>query len=147
MKIDGGVLTLHQSDIGHFMTCPEQFRAANGITPGGLIVRENATERVETDAATIGTVIHALIEHELRGDHVLSLDEMHGWVANHYMETITGYFENEVIYRTETYGDDPTKAGNALRMPTESWIGSPEQTIGNHPQRQPCNKNRHLLCV
>ena len=126
MKYDDGVLTLHQSDISHYVTCPEQFRVVNHIGPGAQFDDE-PTIRVETDAATIGTCLHAAIERELSGKPFSSLAAAQKWATDWMGETVSGFMSNGIVYRTESYGDDPAKAVGAVCNLVESWFVSEER--------------------
>lgn len=125
MKFDDGVLTLHQSDISHFITCPEQFRVTNGLGP--LVQVDGDQYRSESDAATIGTCLHAVIEHELTGSRFKNLEAALRWARDWMGETITGYIRDEVDYRTESYGGDPGRTLQAVNLLVESWYQSKER--------------------
>ena len=138
MKVtDDGDLVLHQSDIGHFMTCPEQFRVENGIVPGGVF-EKNVDLRVETDAATIGTVFHATVEHELTGNRFQRVSDAERWAKQHMGNLVFEYMTNGTEYRTESFGDDPTKALATLAKLVNRWFYSQERKywlalVADHP--------------
>lgn len=127
MKTDGeGTLWLHQSDIGHFMTCPDQFRVVNGIQPGGLF--EKVPEfRVETDAATVGTVFHAVVEHEIGGNRFQRATDAVRWAKNEMGNRVLQYTVDGTEYRTESFGSNPTKALHILAKLVETWFASDER--------------------
>lgn len=139
MKTDGdGTLWLHQSDINHFMTCPEQFRVVNGIQPGGVFEKV-PDHRVETDAATVGTVFHAVIEHEITEGRFQRAADAVRWAKNHMGDLVFGYVTDGVEYRTESFGADPTKALSALARLVETWFKSDERKYwlaiaADHPE-------------
>ena len=127
MKTDGdGTLWLHQSDIGHFMTCPEQFRVVNGIQPGGVFDK-SVDYRVETDAATIGTVFHSVIEHEITEGRFQRSSDAVRWAKSRMGDLVFEYITDGVEYRTESFGDDPTRALLTLSKLVERWFASEER--------------------
>ena len=125
MKLDDGVLTLHQSDIGHYIMCPEQFRVVNDIGPYAE-VPDSDPIRVETDAASIGTCLHAVIEKDL-SDPFTNFPEMLGWGSNRFGQMIQQYVDDGFEYRSETYGGDPARTLGALQMLIKSWYNSDER--------------------
>ena len=86
---DPSTLILHQSDIGHFLTCPEQFRVENGIVPGGDFEKDPSL-RVETDAATVGTVTHAMIEHDLH-ERFARVTDAQRWAKDYMGNLVMDY--------------------------------------------------------
>jgi PD-(D/E)XK nuclease superfamily len=134
---DPTTLVLHQSDIKHFLTCPEQFRVVNGIQPGGDF--EKVVEhRVETDAATLGTVMHHVIEHELTGQRFVRADDAVRYAKNHMGELILGYIQDGTEYRTESFGENPRKSLEALERLVRTWFASHERQhwlalVNDHP--------------
>ena len=140
MKVGGEderTLYLHQSDIGHFLTCPDQYRVVNGIEPGGTFVKK-VEHRVETDAATIGTVFHSTVEHELNGERFARADDAVRWARNTMAELVIEYMQNGVEYRTESFGDDPTRALATLEKLVRMWFAGNERKywlalVADHP--------------
>jgi hypothetical protein len=123
---DNGTLWLHQSDIGHFMSCPEQFRVVNGILPGGSF-EKNISHRVETDAATIGTIFHSVIEHEIQEGRFQRVADAIKWAKTEMGHRVLGYMEAGTEYRTESFGDDPTRALGTLAKLVTMWFNSDER--------------------
>ncbi len=121
-----GDLVLHQSDIGAFVTCPDQFRVTNGIQPGGSFDK-NLGVRVETDAATIGTVTHSVIEHELTQGRFANAESAIRWAKNTMGEMVFGYVTDGFEYRTESYGDNPNGALKVLEKCVRLWWNSQER--------------------
>lgn len=119
MKADGEVLTLHQSDIKHFLTCPEQYRVVNGVLPGGDFEKQ-ADLRVETDAATVGTVFHAVIEQDITHGFP-SVEEAERWGKQFMGDLVFQYLSDGTEYRCESFGDDPTKSLAALCQLIDRW--------------------------
>lgn len=130
-------LILHQSDLKHFLTCPDQFRIVNGIQPGGDF--EKVPEyRVETDAATLGTTMHAVIEHELLGNRFQRADDAVRWAKQAMGDLVYGYVTNGTQYRTESFGENPKKALAALEGLVRRWFASNERKhwlaiVNDHP--------------
>ena len=125
MDINGSTLTLHQSDIKHFITCPDQFRRVNGILPGGNW-DPGVDIRVETDAATLGTVFHKVLETDIVKPFPSETDAVR-FAKNVLGETIMEYTLSGVEYRTESFGGDPIKQLDTLAMLTERWYRSDER--------------------
>lgn len=117
MKInpDGTIITLHQSDIETWHTCPEQMRLTH-----------MTSNRDETDAATVGTVLHAVIEHEVTGEFGKTVKSLKGWAANHFLETLEGYAESASAYSRSSFKTD-TKALAVLDGLVQAWWDSPER--------------------
>lgn len=141
MKVtEDGALVLHQSDIGHFMTCPEQFRVTNGIEPGGTFVKQ-VDMRVETDAATVGTVLHAVIEHDLSADGPFrNMTDALEWGYTHMGGLIQSYVDSGTEYRTESFGANPQGALKKLSVLVEKWFTCDERSywislIAHHPDQ------------
>jgi len=126
MKLENGVLTLNQSDISAYMKCPEQMRLANEIEPGVETIDIDRDARMQTDAATLGTVFHAVIEHDLQKGfkNVLAAKK---WARLALSELILGYVENGIDYRTESFGDDPERILIELDQLVESWFETNER--------------------
>jgi len=126
MKLVDGVMTLHQSDISQYMKCPEQFRLANGISPNATWNPPDGG-RVESDAATVGTVLHGVIEQDLIYPFD-TLEKANSFGRQYLGSLITGYVEDGVEYRTESFGADPQVALRELGWLIESWYKSAERT-------------------
>lgn len=132
---DNQRLTLHQSDISHYLTCPEQFRRVNGLGGGEPPPPDWGGLRVETDAATIGTVLHAVIERELTTGEYASLDSARKTARERMGSLIRSYVDDGVPYRCETYGDDPRRALEALDRLVRDWYESDERQYWLHRER------------
>lgn len=135
MKYSDGILVLHQSDISHFITCPEQFRVVNHLGQNRFPEPDDGPIRSESDAATIGTCLHALIENELQGGWFKTLQSAKKWARTWFGQQIVSYLEDEVEYRTESYGGDPTKTLRAVDQLVESWWHSTERAYWQQRDR------------
>lgn len=125
MKADGTTLWLHQSDIESFRNCPDQFRIVNGVLPGGDF--EKVPElRLETDAATVGTCFHAMVEHDI-GNGFTRLTDAQRWAKDFMTSLLSEYTMNGTEYRCETFGADPAKALTALAGLTKMWFNCAER--------------------
>lgn len=131
MHYDDGVLTLHQSDISHYMNCPEQFRVVNGLGGGKLPDPDHESLRVETDAATVGTVLHSVIERDL-GEPYKSVSSAQKAARKILGNLVESYILNGIEYRTESFGSDPGKCLKALDLLVESWMTSEEREYWQH---------------
>lgn len=125
MKLEEGVLTLHQSDISHYMKCPEQFRVVNGLHPGAVWEPVDGG-RIETDAATVGTVLHAVIEEDLNTRFVRVRDAIK-FGMDYFHQLLGEYLESGVEYRTESFGADPSKPMAQIKFLIENWFRSDER--------------------
>jgi hypothetical protein len=125
MRLNDGVLTLHQSDISHYLKCPEQFRLANGIGPNATWTPPEGG-RMESDAATVGTSLHAVIEADLR-EPFPTVSSAVEYGRRYMGGLVAEYIDQEVEYRTESFGDDPAKALQELKFLIESWMNSQER--------------------
>jgi hypothetical protein len=118
------------------MKCPELFRVSNGIEPSGVWSPPDLG-RVETDAAVVGTVLHSVIEADLT-EPFPTVNEALQFGQHTLAELIVSFAQNEIEYRTETFGDDPTKCLAALDALVQQWWDSGERDywlmlIGEHP--------------
>ena len=134
MRYEDGVLTLHQSDINNYITCPEQFRAVNGLGGGKPPDPDFDNIRIETDAATVGTVLHAVIEHDLSGTEFKTSKKAMAHGRSIFGDLCADYVANNIEYRTESFGT-PDKALEALDKLVESWFFSEEREYWH--QRDP----------
>lgn len=124
MKVNGDVLTIHQSDIKHFIMCADQFRAANGILPGGDI-DPSVDGRVETDAATLGTVFHTVVEADLH-ERFVSDDDVRAFAEKELSALIAHYWTEGVEYRTESFGEGDKQLETLFKL-TDRWFRSAER--------------------
>ena len=127
-------LTLHQSDINNYMNCPEQFRVVHDL--GGEKPPDADWEpiRVETDAATVGTVLHTVIEQDLSGTDLGTSKKAVQFGRETFRNILSEYSLADVEYRRESFGTDE-KAIAALDLLVESWFFSEEREYWH--QRKP----------
>lgn len=116
MKItDDGIYHVRQSDIETFLNCPEQSRRRMLVADGS---------RSESDAATVGTALHTVIEHELAGNTYSSLKECKGFSAKTFLELLEEYAANPLCsYSAESFGTH-ARAMEQLAILSESWYTS-----------------------
>jgi hypothetical protein len=118
MRFDEQGLHLRQSDINEWLNCPERFRRS--------IVESESEQPIshESDAALVGTVIHAAIEYEfLNGPQDRSkLDE----IALHmYAKMCEEFRNNETIsFNEASYGGKDSKAYEDIVGLVEKWFSS-----------------------
>lgn len=118
MRFDDQGLHLRQSDINEWLTCPERFRRG--------IVEAQSPEPVnhESDAALVGTVIHACIEYEfLNGAQNRSkLDE----IALHMYAKMCHDFRNDpnTVFNEASYNGKDSKAYEDIVGLVEKWFTS-----------------------
>ena len=114
MKIRDNGVVLHQSDLKSH--CLEQLRL--GFVAEG--------PRMETDAATVGTVLHSVIEHELRGSPFDNEGDAIQWGAEQYVQVLETYKDAGATYSMGTF-ENHTRALAALGWLVRSWYHSPER--------------------
>jgi hypothetical protein len=127
MKAEGDTITLHQSDLKNFLSCADQFRVTNGVLPGGDI-DPDVDIRIETDAATLGTVFHSIVERDIV-DPYKSLVGMQRSAKASLGNVILEYTTSGVIYRTESFGADGTRLLAKLADLCEMWWHYPERKL------------------
>ena len=112
---DGTVITLHQSDIETWHTCGEQMR---------LVHKTN--NRDETDAASVGTAMHGLIEHEIENGFYKTLKGAQSFACNFFADLLESYKENGSNYSRSSFGTD-LKALDTLKVLVTAWFHCPER--------------------
>ena len=115
MKIEPRGIVLHQSDIKSH--CLEQMRL--------YMVAEGP--RMETDAATVGTVLHAVIDYELQGQPFDTEHDAVAWAAAEFVCTLEAYKRAGATYSMSTF-DSHDKALRSLSWLVKSWYHCPERT-------------------
>lgn len=125
MLLNDSGIHLHQSDVESFRKCPESKRldVINGLDAFG--------ELFESDAATVGTGMHATIEYELAGNWQTDLFRLKEYASNWFMETMRTYAVSGVRYSRETFRTD-LKAIASLEILVESWFKSEEREMLQH---------------
>lgn len=117
MKIndDGTIITLHQSDIETWHTCGEQLRLTH-----------KTTNRDETDAATVGTAMHGLIQHELDEGFYKTLKGAQSFAANKFVDLLQSYKDEGSNYSRSSFKTD-LKALDQIKTLVTAWFHSPER--------------------
>ncbi len=113
MRIDENGIHLRQSDVDGYRKCPEQFRQKFF----------GEIEDPETDAALVGTAIHALIEHEGTNGHFGTVAEMADFACNYYCEEVDRFEREGIQFNQVKY----PRLDRALDMVTHhaaNWGGS-----------------------
>ena len=118
---DNRVITLHQSDINSFLICPEQLRVT--AFHGG---------RVETDAATVGTGVHATIEAEKIHGLFHSLNDMQDWGVAWFVNELATYEYESIPYSRSSFDTDNVAVKNLLTHLAHYWV-SRERSEYLHP--------------
>lgn len=116
MRVDENGLHIHQSDLKN--QCLEKLRL-DTVAVG---------PRMETDAATVGTVLHAAIEYELTTETFDSEFDARAWAAHHFLYMLEKYQEDGCGYSMATFGD-MTRALASLDSLVISWYRSDERGI------------------
>ena len=114
MKFDEHGIHIHQSDLKNH--CLEKLRLETVATG----------PRVENDAATVGTVLHATIEHELSNGKFDDVDAAVNFAAYEYVRTLERYQQEERPYVLSSFGDH-SKAIAHLDVLVRSWYACDER--------------------
>ena len=116
MKLDEQGIHIHQSDInGH---CLEQLRL-DTVAVG---------PRQETDAATVGTALHAGIEDELNNGFCETEEDVVRIVIQHFVDLLASYADSGAGYVQSSFGS-PDAALKMLDSCARSWFRSDERTM------------------
>ena len=110
---------VHQSDIKSWLNCGEQVRLTQ-------LVRDNG--RFETDAATVGTVQHAVIEAELVDGFFETEHDCQAWAAQHFLQVLEVYAEAGSVYSRSSFETD-IKALRAVERLASVWYRCDERTF------------------
>lgn len=117
MKVDAHGIHVHQSDIKSWLNCGEQQRLRR-------LVEDT---KFETDAATVGTVLHALIEEELENGFFTTEKDAQAWAALCFLQTLEGYKENGSVYSRSSFDTD-IKALRVVERLAQVWYRCDERS-------------------
>jgi len=115
MRIDAQGIHVHQSDIKSWLNCGEQVR-----------LKQLATGTFETDAATVGTVTHALIEAEITEGFFDNEHDATAWAAHHFLHVLEEYAAKGATYSRSSFDTD-IKALKVIERLAGSWYRSDER--------------------
>lgn len=114
MKFDEQGLHIHQSDLKNH--CLEKLRLETvAVGP-----------RVENDAATVGTVLHATIEEELERGEFPNIGEALGFAAHTYLTTLETYQAEGRPYALSSFNDH-SRALQSLDSLVRAWYACEER--------------------
>lgn len=116
MNVDAQGIHIHQSDLKGWLNCGEQQRLRRLVSDANF----------ETDAATVGTVTHALIEEELTQGFFDNEKDAMGWAAAHFVLTLERYAAEGAVYSRSSFDTD-IKALRAIERLARCWFHSPER--------------------
>lgn len=120
MRWEDDGLHLRQSDIGTYIGCPEQFRLVNMSKNG---------EHFESDAALVGSTVHAVIENELNNGFYESFDDAQKFGAYWFLQKLEEYHADPLCtFSVQTFGT-PEKALRALVPLVDSWMLSKDRQL------------------
>lgn len=117
MLIDARGIHVHQSDLKSWLNCGEQQRLTKLISNG----------KFETDAATIGTVVHSVIEEELNDGFFETEHDARGWAAAKFLNVLEGYQAEGAVYSRSSHDTD-IKALRVVERLVSSWYHSDERS-------------------
>lgn len=122
MRVDpNGDIHLHQSDLSTLLQCPEQFRLRQLVEVGTF----------ESDAAYVGTVTHAVIEHDIENVFP-SVSEAQQFGAETFLKGLEKFASTPgTVYSQETFGTHQ-KAMASLAVLIESWWNTSERDMLTH---------------
>jgi hypothetical protein len=133
-------MTLHQSAIASYIRCPESFRVAAGVQPGGDII-ENPDSRLESDAATLGTVMHTVFEHDLKHSGKFATKTgMLSFAKTEMSGLLESYIEQGATYVQSSFGQDPNAIYRKLQKMVDQYWNSQERQywldiVRDHPEQ------------
>jgi hypothetical protein len=114
MRIDENGVHLHQSDLKNH--CLEKLRLETvAVGP-----------RVENDAATVGTTLHSVIEHELREGPCDDEETCCSLAANLYLELLQRYQTEGRPYALSSFGSHDRAISQLIGV-TKAWFRSAER--------------------
>lgn len=113
--LDDGV-HIHQSDLKNH--CLEKLRLDTTV-PGA---------RVENDAATVGTTMHHLIEHEASHCPFDREDDAVQWAMQHYADLVQQYETAGVPFVLSSFSSHD-RAVNMIDVLARSWYRCPERDV------------------
>ena len=127
MRVDEQGIHLRQSDITAFVACPEQYRRTNF---------DPSLSRVESDAALVGTALHALIQQELTEGFFDTMGEAEDYTQHFFQYNVYSFDLQGVPYNRESFGTD-AKAMVLLDGLVGDWWHSDERRyLAENPGRQ-----------
>lgn len=121
MRIDAHGIHVHQSDIKSWLNCGEQQRLRR-------LVQDTS---FETDAATVGTVLHAVIEQELEHGFFGNEKDAAAWAAFKFLEYLEGYANSGAVYSRSSFDTD-LKALKVIERLVQSWFRCDERDYLYH---------------
>lgn len=116
MRFDDQGIHIHQSDLKNH--CLEKLRLET-IATG---------PRIENDAATVGTALHAVIEHELAGNIYSDYKTCEAQAAVEYLALLEHYQANGYSYSLSSFGSHNKAIGYLVRL-AEAWYLSSERAL------------------
>lgn len=126
MRMDERGITLHQSDIKSH--CLEQMRLK-------MLAKQADQPPSQTDAATVGTIVHSVIDVELNGLPFDNESDAVAWAAAEYVHVLEAYAAAGCHYSMGTF-ETHDKALKSLSWLVKSWFHSPERfdlMYNDHP--------------
>lgn len=118
MRHDATGWHVHQSDIKSWLNCGEQVRLKH-------LVRDEG--RFETDAATVGTVQHSVIEEEILNGFFTTEQDCQAWAANNFLQTLERYQAENAIYSRSSFDTD-LKALKVVERLAATWYRCDERS-------------------
>lgn len=117
MRVDQQGIHVRQSDIGSFISCPEEYRRLywDDTYVGG-----------ESDAALVGTSLHALIAEEANNGFFTDQTEAAEYVTNFFVTNVASFEEQQIPYNRESFKTD-VKAQQMLEGLVADWWQSSER--------------------
>lgn len=119
MRIDEAGIHIRQSDIGAYIDCAEEFRR---------LYWDETYVGAESDAALVGTALHALIAQELEHGFFGNMRDMIDFAAHFFQNQIVSFEQNNIPYNRESFKTD-AKAIALLEGLVPDWVYSPERAM------------------
>lgn len=131
MRVDEAGIHIRQSDIGAYISCPEQLRRLYWDDRQG----EEAYVGAESDAALVGTALHQLIREELDNGFFGNMADMQDFAEQFFHSQIASFAIMGIPYNRESFKTD-AKAAQLLSDLVTDWVYSAERDFlqGQDPQ-------------
>jgi hypothetical protein len=122
VRLDEAGLHVRQSEINTWLTCADSLRRE-------LLARvgPEPAPAFESDAALAGTVLHGVIEAELRDGIPLTLPELQAHAAYEYVKAANGFREDANCTFAENQFKDDTAAIKTLDRLCLAWFQCPRR--------------------
>lgn len=117
MRTDDQGIHLRQSDVAAYISCPEEYRR---------LYWDDTYVGNESDAALVGTSLHALIAEECTAGFFGNITEALDWTTSFFQLEIQSFATQGILYNRESFKTD-NKAQTLLEGLVTDWWHSDER--------------------